>query len=485
VVLELILSLVTNDSVKARSVVELTTNKYFQRSWSSVYRTIENFYCARDESLNIRDGQRLKVREDIEKYLISKLINEGKNLLQIDTTVSSKKDSKKAIDRTYIRQNANNRPVAGYEYSVVCIGAQPKWSVPISINRVKSDENKYSKGSKQIMKIVKQIPQKALNITVGDAGYSALSFIHPLHNEANTVTITRQRINRSIYKIYIEEQKTRGRKRSYGAKISCSSADNLLIPDTEETVVKATKNGDISISISLFKNYLIKGKKQHIMSDKPLNFIQVKVLYASGNRKYHRDLWLCVSGQQKDKISGKEVYEYYRKRFDIEHFFKFGKSKLLMDKFQTNDPNKDEDYMLFVMLAYNILYHAQSSVKAKKVRAWDKKINSNMLSPSEVYRSMPQISLEEILKKSISRGIPDHRNIRNNHQVKPFAPVIRKSNKHGKLEITIKSSFDGSNQITKTSFNKKLELPNNIREYKPAILDKIATVFDTLCTQIE
>ncbi len=66
---------------------------------------------------------------------------------------------------------------------------------------------------------------------------------------------------------------------------------------------------------------------------------------------------------------------------------------------------------------------------------------------------MPQISLEEILEKSISRGIPDHRNIRNNHQVKPFAPVIRKSNKHGKLEITIKSSFDGSNQITKTSFN--------------------------------
>lgn len=57
------------------------------------------------------------------------------------------------------------------------------------------------------------------------------------------------------------------------------------------------------------------------MSDKPLNFIQVKVLDASGNRKYNRDLWLCVSGQQKDKISGKEVYEYYRQRFDIEHFF--------------------------------------------------------------------------------------------------------------------------------------------------------------------
>lgn len=103
---------------------------------------------------------------------------------------------------------------AGYEYSTVCIGAQPKWSVPISIERVKADENKYSRGGKQIMKIVKQTPNDALNITVGDAGYSSLSFIHPLHNETNTVVITRQRINRSIYKIYTEEQKSRGRKRS-------------------------------------------------------------------------------------------------------------------------------------------------------------------------------------------------------------------------------------------------------------------------------
>lgn len=40
------------------------------------------------------------------------------------------------------------------------------------------------------------------------------------------------------------------------------------------------------------------------MSDKPMNFIKVEVLDAEGNRKYKRDLWLCTSGQQKDKISG-------------------------------------------------------------------------------------------------------------------------------------------------------------------------------------
>lgn len=484
-ILELILSLVTNDSVKARSVVQLTTNKYFQRSWSSVYRAIGNFYCARNESLNTRDVKRFKTREVIENYLISKLINEGRNLLQIDVTPNSKKDAKKALDRTYIRNNSNNGIAVGYEYSVVCMGMQPKWSVPVSIDRIKSDENKYVKGSKQIMKIIQQIPKDTLNITVGDAGYSSLSFIHPLHTEANTVVITRQRINRSIYTQYTEEQRIKGRKRFYGNKLSCHSSGDLLIPDEEETIVQATKNGNVSIKVSLFKNYLIKGKKKYIMSDKLLNFIKVEVLDAEGSNKYKRDLWLCVSGQQKDKISCSEGYKYYKQRFDIEHFFKFGKSKLLMDKFQTNGPDKDEDYMLFVMLAYNILYHAQSSVKLKKVRAWDKKINSNLLSPSEVYRSMSQMSLEEIVEKPILRGIPNRRNIRNHHLIKPFAPMIHKSNKQGKLEITIKSSFDGSNKITKTSFNKKLELPNDIGEYKPAILAKIATVFNTLCTQIE
>jgi len=241
----------------------------------------------------------------------------------------------------------------------------------------------------------------------------------------------------------------------------------------------------LSIRISVFRDKLIKGKKQHIMSNKPMNFIKVELLDEQGNKKYKRDLWLCVSGQLKYQISGKEAYQCYKQRFDIEHFFKFGKSKLLMNKFQTGEPDRDEDYMLFVMLAYNILYHAKSSVNAIKTRAWDKKIITDELSPSQIYRSMSQISFDEIVDNVISRGIPSEQNIRKDHAIKPIAPVIRKSSKQGKVEITIKSTFGRSSKITKTSFNRNLELVNNISEYKPEILAKVATVFDKLCTQIE
>ena len=66
---------------------------------------------------------------------------------------------------------------------------------------------------------------------------------------------------------------------------------------------------------------------------------------------------ICVSGKHRNELSPREVYDYYKSRFDIEHFFKFAKSKLRFDKFQTTAPELDEDYCMFAMIAYNHLYH--------------------------------------------------------------------------------------------------------------------------------
>ena len=48
-----------------------------------------------------------------------------------------------------------------------------------------------------------------------------------------------------------------------------------------------------------------------------------------------------------------------------------------MNKFQTNDPDRDEDFMTFGSLAYNILYHAKNEIQNIKLtpwaRPWDKK----------------------------------------------------------------------------------------------------------------
>ena len=65
-----------------------------------------------------------------------------------------------------------------------------------------------------------------------------------------------------------------------------------------------------------------------------------------------KDLWLGISGKAKAKVTMKYAYYEYKDRFHLEHYFKFSKSKLLTDKFQSSDPKKDEDFMLFETISY-------------------------------------------------------------------------------------------------------------------------------------
>ena len=73
---------------------------------------------------------------------------------------------------------------------------------------------------------------------------------------------------------------------------------------------------------------LIKGRKFYSMKNKPVNYVKAEVYDIDGNRIYKHDLLICVSGKRRDLTSAKLVHEYYKSRFDIEHFFKFAKSKL-------------------------------------------------------------------------------------------------------------------------------------------------------------
>ncbi len=85
--------------------------------------------------------------------------------------------------------------------------------------------------------------------------------------------------------------------------------------------------------------------------------MRAEVYDLEGNKIYKNDLLIYVSDKHRHELCAKEVYGYYKSRFDIEHFFKVAKSKLCFDKLQTTDPNIDEDYCMFAMIAYNHLYH--------------------------------------------------------------------------------------------------------------------------------
>jgi hypothetical protein len=65
----------------------------------------------------------------------------------------------------------------------------------------------------------------------------------------------------------------------------------------------------------------------------------------------------------------------YLQRYDLEHFFRFGKQKLLLDKFQTPDEKHEEHWWQLVALAYLQLWAAKD-MASNLPRPWEQYLPS-------------------------------------------------------------------------------------------------------------
>jgi hypothetical protein len=61
-----------------------------------------------------------------------------------------------------------------------------------------------------------------------------------------------------------------------------------------------------------------------------------------GRQVSRHPLWLIVIGQRRDELSLSTIYHAYEQCCDLEHFFRFGKQKLLLTLFQTPDTDREE-----------------------------------------------------------------------------------------------------------------------------------------------
>ena len=322
----------------------LTESELFKRKYSSVYRVLKNYSCSRDTPDDQKIILRRKERRQILKYLTSLYTkNSRRNVYAIDTTNHYRSYASKGRDRKNVRSKNNRLSEAGYEYSTLCNLKEDDWSIPVSIERVGSIDNKYDIGVRQILDAHSCGEEDSITVGIGDAAYSNCGYIEPIYNKDNLISITRDRKNRAVYSIFLGDQKKAGRKRYYGKKVNLLDHNTQLTRHDITEFDNVPKKGKTTrVVLSEYKNLLVKGRKTHSMKDKPVNYIKAEVYDLESNKIYKNDLLICVSGKHRDELTAKEVYDYYKSRFDIEHFFKFAKSKLRFDKFQTTDPELDE-----------------------------------------------------------------------------------------------------------------------------------------------
>ncbi len=165
-------------------------------------------------------------------------------------------------------------------------------------------------------------------------------------------------------------------------------------PDAVAQTVHTSRRGHTyTVHIESWHHMLMWGKRDQPMHQHPFNLVRIRMLDAQGRPAFQRPLWLVVVGQRDQELSLLEVHQAYRQRYDLEHFFRFGKQKLLLASYQTPDVEHEENWWQLVQLAYVQLWLARSLAEVMP-RPWERylaKANSGVASPAATQRDFGRV----------------------------------------------------------------------------------------------
>ena len=369
-ILNLIITLASDG--KARSVTELANNSLYKYKYSSISDAIDSVFKKEpDDTSSNTIKQRLdKDKENLilfKDFFPEKFRNKF-YLLNTDASSIYRKHSPTMEDKGFVYK-ANeviygNKPVTiGYSMSTVGLNARENnvsWNLPLSCLRIPTDCNTNEFTAKQVLNLVseKEVFGDDLIVNALDSGYSNINYIYPTIKQENLVNIIRMRSNRKVYFQYSGEQLEIGAKKRYGDLFKLNDNKTHTEPTEKEYLeIKLQNQRECRVEIRKWENMIIRGENDNKMYDKPFHLIAVDLYdLKTGAKIFKRTMWLSVWGKRRNELSLSDIYQAYRLRFDIEFFFRFGKQKLLLDKFQTPDVEHQENWFIIVMFSYWLLY---------------------------------------------------------------------------------------------------------------------------------
>ena len=144
-------------------------------------------------------------------------------------------------------------------------------------------------------------------------------------------------------------------------------------------------------------------------------------------------MWLLALGPRREELSLHDIWQAYRQRFDLEHFFRFGKQRLLMNAYQTPDVDYEENWWQIVCLAYTQLWLARSQAETL-LRPWERYLpqpEAGITSPAQVQRDFGRIigQIGTPAQAPKPRGYSPGRRQGDQPEGRPRQPVIKKGAK--------------------------------------------------------
>ena len=427
----------------ARSVVEFCLAPCFRRSYSTLFKAVAEMTW--DE---------LTLARLVAPYL-PPLRERPFRLLGVDVTPQPRQYAHTLADRGMVYQPntvKGNKPVTvGHQYSTVALlpeaeaSTSSSWVVPLLTRRVRTDEDKELVGAEQLDALLKdnRLPfGQTLCVEVGDTSYSKPAYLHANRHHGNLVTIARTRGTRTFYRQYVRggEESGAGHPTWYGDAFSLKNESTRHDPDDSMTIQERSRRGKVyRVEIKAWHNMLMRGKykpKRLPMHRYPFTLVQVVRYDEQGALACQHPLWLIVVGERRHELNLLDCYHAYQQRFDLEHFFRYGKQKLLLAGFQTPEDVREESWWQLVHLAYAQLWIARH-VSHGLPRPWERNLpsmKSGRLSPSLVQRDFGRIirQIGTPAKPPKPRGISPGRRAGTKLPPRPRQKVVVKSQQKAK-----------------------------------------------------
>ena len=385
----------------ARSVVDLSLNPLNRRNYCSITRVVSEFYKNVSSTQNKHD-ELIKI---ISGHC-PKLQSRPYHLFGVDCTANPRPFSPTQEDRGFVYSPAgvaSKKPITiGHQYSLAAYlpektKGDPPWIIPIACDRVSTQEKGTLVGLHQINRcLLQKAFADKLCVSVVDSLYSnpeSLSFMSP---QKNHVLIARLRGNRVLYLPPDPQDHKTGRPKRFGKKFKLKEAESWPEPSEKKLLNDRNARGeDFQIQIESWDRVLMRGKKTADLSSTTMRLIKIVYLRPGSEEPlFQKPLWLIIHGERRHELSLEDIFTAYRQRFDLEHFFRFGKNNLLMDQFKTSDIQHEEAWWQLVLISYLQLYLSKE-LAVNMPKPWERYLSAfktdTKISPTQVQKSFSKI----------------------------------------------------------------------------------------------
>jgi hypothetical protein len=397
---------------EAQSVVELSLNPLFRRGYSSLSEAINAAFEASDGGPGQRQAQNRAVLKLTARYAPAP---EKRKfwLFGVDGSGIGRPFARTLADRQYVYAPyavAGNKPVMiGHAYHATALllererKVEPCWLYPLLLERIgsESNEQQVAAGTTRFLQEEASLPWHGqLCVEVADSKYSRLDFIGETVSLPHLVTVTRVRNNQVFYwpaqpiVIPAFQPPKKGAKKRYGNPFQLCAPQTWGEPYASLRLPYTNRKGRAyTAEIRHWQDLLETGTRTLPMHKHPFDLLCVRLLDEHEQPIFKHPLWLKVHGQRRHELSAQELYLAYLQRADLEHFWRFGKQRLLLASFQTPDVEHEESWLQLVQLAYTQLFLIHPLLSTLP-RPWERHLpaaNYTVASPTQALRQAATI----------------------------------------------------------------------------------------------